>query len=363
MSKKSIVLVIDDEETMLDSCYQIFAKEGYQTETAKDGYTGLEKLKEAKPDLVLVDLRMPGKSGMEVLEELREIDPNCVAVVITGYATIESAVEAMKRGAYDFLPKPFTPDELRIIAKRGLERRKLGLEAESLRKEKEKLRENFITMVTHELRAPLTAVQQYFETILGGFAGEVTAKQEKMLKRASERVDGLLTLIKDWLNISRIHTGEAVEKLGPLVLAPMIAKVVDFLQPLAEKSKVALHLESPADLPMVRGDKETLEVVFTNLISNGIKYNVERGKVEVRLREEGDSIAAEVADTGIGIPERDLPFIFDEFFRVRSGETQCVVGSGLGLSIAKKIVEAHSGLIQATSELGKGSRFTVLLPK
>ncbi|MGD8536921.1 MAG: response regulator, partial [Candidatus Aminicenantes bacterium] len=104
LTKKPVVLVIDDEESMRDSCSQILSKDGLQTETAEDGSIGLEKIKKIKPYLVLVDLKMPGISGMEVLEKIREIDPNIISVVITGYATVESAVEAMKIGAYDFLP-------------------------------------------------------------------------------------------------------------------------------------------------------------------------------------------------------------------------------------------------------------------
>jgi DNA-binding NtrC family response regulator len=127
LEKKSTILVIDDDESMRDSCTQILTKDGFLAEIAKDGSSGLEKIKETKPDLVLIDLKMPGINGLEVLERTIEMDPNIIAVVITGYATVESAVEAMKKGAYDFLPKPFTPDELRIIIKRGLERRKLIL--------------------------------------------------------------------------------------------------------------------------------------------------------------------------------------------------------------------------------------------
>ncbi|MDH5203981.1 MAG: response regulator, partial [Nitrospirota bacterium] len=141
---QATILVIDDEEAMRDSCCQVLTKDRYRTETAENADSGLQKIREIKPDLVLVDLKMPGMSGMELLEKVHDIDPNIVSVVITGYATIESAVEAMKRHAYDFLPKPFTPDQLRIVTKRGLERRRLALESARLQQEKEKMKENFI---------------------------------------------------------------------------------------------------------------------------------------------------------------------------------------------------------------------------
>jgi len=121
MPGQATILVVDDEKAMRNSCCHTLAYDGYRTaETAKDGDSALQKIKQVKPDLVLVDLDMPGMNGMELLEKIRDIDPNIVSVVITGYATIESAVEAMKRNAYDFLCKPFTPQQLRIVIERGL---------------------------------------------------------------------------------------------------------------------------------------------------------------------------------------------------------------------------------------------------
>ena len=146
MDKLSKILIIDDEEVILDSCSQILEGSGHSVTTTSNGDQGLKLLEEIKPDLVLLDLKMPGISGMEVLEKIISFDPTIVTVIITGYATVDSAVEAMKKGAYDFLPKPFTPDEFRMVIRRGLERRKLILEAISLRKEKEILRENFFLL-------------------------------------------------------------------------------------------------------------------------------------------------------------------------------------------------------------------------
>src|SRR4030043_2340491 len=133
----AIILVIDDEEVIRDSCSQVLIKEGYQTETAGDGETGLQKIREVKPDLVLVDLKMPGVCGMEVLKKIRDIDPDIIAVVITGFATIDSAVDSMKLGAYDFLPKPFTPGELRVIVGRAIEKRQMILQSLILHEEQE----------------------------------------------------------------------------------------------------------------------------------------------------------------------------------------------------------------------------------
>jgi len=363
LEKKPVILVIDDEESMRDSCSQTLTKGGFRAETAEDGSIGLEKVKETKPDLILIDLKMPGISGMEVLEKVKEIDPNIIPVVITGYATVESAVEAMKKGAYDFLPKPFTPEELRIIISRGLERRKLILETESLRKEKKLIEENFITMVTHQLRSPLVAIQQFFEVILEGMVGEVQEKQKEMITKASNRVDGLLKLINDWLDVARLNGGQIVDKLKPLSLKKVIRRLIEDMQPLAQDNDVSLSFGTFSENDIVQGDEETLEQVFSNLITNAIGYNKPKGKVIITIKENKDFISTEVQDTGIGIAKEHLPFIFDQFYRVKRGEGQKIKGTGLGLSIAKKIVDAHRGSILVSSELRKGSSFTVLLPK
>jgi len=363
LEKKPVILVIDDEETMRDSCCQILLKEGLLTETAEDGSIGLEKVKETKPDLVLIDLKMPGVNGMEVLEKTKEIDPNIITVVITGYATVESAVEAMKKGAYDFLPKPFTPDQLRIIIRRGLERRKLTLETESLRKEKKIIEDSFITMVSHQLRSPLVAIMQYFEVIIGGMVGEVPGKQKEMILKARNRLESLMNLINDWLDVARLDSGQIIDKLKPLSLEKIIKKLIDDMEPLTKDDYISLELGSCSKNDLVQGDEETLEQVFSNLITNAIRYNKPKGRVLITIKENKDFIAVEVQDTGIGIAKDHLPFIFDQFYRVKRGEDQKIKGTGLGLSIAKKIVEAHGGSIQVSSEIGKGSIFTVFLFK
>ena len=363
MQDKAAILVIDDEKAMRDSCYQVLTKDGYRAETAENGDSGLQKIREIKPDLILIDLKMPGMSGMELLDKIGDIDPNIVSVVITGYATIESAVEAMKRNAYDFLPKPFTPDQLRIVIERGLERRRLAIESARLRREKEIMKENFVTLVTHQLRSPLASIKQYFVVILEGFAGEVANKQKEMIEKAGKHIDFLLQLINDWLDMSRIEAGNITKKFGPVDLILILSETLQPLIPLADASKVTIELNLHDNLPMVQGDAESLKQAFTNLISNGISYNREGGTVTVNMGEEGNDLVVEICDTGIGISEDNLHFIFEDFYRVKSKETQGLNGSGLGLPIAKRIIEAHNGSIRVASEVGRGTTFSVALPK
>jgi two-component system sensor histidine kinase/response regulator len=363
VAQEPLVLIIDDEDSILDSCSQILLKSRYRVETAKDGDSGLRKVRDFRPDAVIVDLKMPGTSGFEVLEGVQAADPLITSIVMTGYATVDSAVEAMKKGAYDFLPKPFSPDELRMVLARALEHRRLALEADSLRREKKILEDNFITMVSHQLRSPLVAIQQYFEVLLAGMAGAVDDKPKEMIRRAGERLQGLLNLINDWLDLARIDKGRLVDRLKPVDLAEILIKLIDFMRPSAGAANVSLEWDGPSrPAPAVLGDEESLEQVFANLISNAIKFNRPLGRVSVSLQEDPDWVSVEVRDTGIGIAPEHLPFLFDQFYQVRRGANKGR-GSGLGLSIAKKVVEAHNGRIDVTSEPGVGSAFTVRIPR
>ena len=363
LDKKPVVLVIDDEESMRDSCSLILAKDGFQPETAENGIIGFEKVQDVNPDIVLIDLKMPGISGFEVLDKIKEYDPDIISIVITGYATVESAVEAMKKGAYDFLPKPFTPDQLRIIIRRGSERRLLIRETERLRREKMLMEENFITMVSHQLRSPLGTIAQYFEVILGGMVGKVESRQEEMLVKARDRLKSLMGLINDWLDMARMTKGHIVDRLKPLFMNEVLEDIVEFMQPSAQKDNIQLELVPYSGKDRVQGDDETLKQVFSNLITNAIKYNKPNGTIKVFLEETEDSVAVNVEDTGIGIPEEHLNYIFDQFYRIKKNDEKKSGGTGLGLSIAKKIVESHGGTIKVSSETGKGSIFTVFLPK
>jgi two-component system sensor histidine kinase/response regulator len=356
------ILVIDDDEAMRESCCRIFGKTEYRVSTAGDGATGLERVRQIKPDIAFVDLKMPDISGMEVIEGIRNIDPTIVSIMITGYPSTEAAVQAMRLGAYDFLPKPFTPQELRAITQTGLQTRRQALQSAAVQRRKEETKELLISIVSHQLRSPLTAVQAYLDLILGDFATEPD-EQQRILKQANKRIQSLLEMINDWLKMAEIDGVGLEKKFESLNLAAILLETVDFMQPLAKAKELTLRLELSHDLLPVRGDKQILREVFTNLIDNGIKYNRGGGEVTVTARENGERLLIDVADTGIGISETDIPFVFDEFFRAKSEETREIAGTGLGLAIVKRMVEAHSGSIDVTSHPGKGSVFTVTLPR
>lgn len=230
-------------------------------------------------------------------------------------------------------------------------------------KELDKMKAEFIAMLTHELRAPIAAVEQQLTVLLNRMAGEISEKQEKLLSRAKERTRGLLDLIKDLLDFSKIEVGKMVQYKEPLTLQEIIQKVIDLMRVEADNKKIDLQFPAPSQNPLIHADRNSIEGIFTNLISNAIKYTPEGGRVWVTLSEEAGFAKATVSDTGIGIKKEDLPRIFDKFYRVRTAETRQIVGTGLGLSIVKSIVEAHHGSISVESEEGGGTTFTVFLPK
>ncbi len=362
MADRRTVLVIDDEEAIRDSCRQVLAKAGYDCHTAVDGIEGLHIAHQVEPDLILLDLMMPGIDGLEVLRQVMQTHPNTVCIVITGYATIESAVDAMKQGAFDFLPKPFTPQELRLIVTRGLEQRRLLLETAELRAEKERMKEYFITIVAHELRSPLLLVKQYLDLIVGGKMGTIDDMAREMLEGAHGTLTGLLGIIADWLKLARINSGDIAGAMEETELWPVLETVVEEMQPFAKDKNVSLRLDPPPESCVVNAHAESMVVVFKNLISNAIKYNREHGTVSLEGLCVDGNLRVQVRDTGIGIPEKELPFVFEDFFRVTSSQTADISGTGLGLSIVKKIVEGHHGTVEVQSTEGEGTVFDVQLP-
>jgi len=357
------ILVIDDEEIARISCERVLKREGIQVTLAAGGREGLDVLMRDPHDLVLVDLKMPEMDGMEVTRRIRALDPNIVAIIITGYATIESAVAVMKEGAYDYLPKPFTPDELLIVVRRGLEKRRLDRESRALREEKEAMERNFITMVTHQLRSPLAAIYQYLEVLLSDLGGELGDMQREMIERARERLEGLLDLINDWLDMSRIRAGEIVDRLRAVALGTCVDAALAGLELSARERGVSVSTAIPPELPEVMVDPESFREALSNVISNAVKYNREGGQIWIRAMERDGWVVVEVEDTGYGIREAEIPFIFEQFYRSKAGEIRRQQGTGLGLSIIRKILQAHGGKVEVRSELGKGTTFSLFVNK
>ncbi|HEX7373023.1 MAG TPA: HAMP domain-containing sensor histidine kinase, partial [Thermodesulfobacteriota bacterium] len=229
-------------------------------------------------------------------------------------------------------------------------------------KELDKAKSTFVSLVSHELQAPLAAIEGYLDVILEGPGVEDRQKVQKILERCRERTSGLLALIQDLLAISRMQAGRIVRGKEKLQLSALLREVSELLRGAALERNIEINLELPEDLPPVSANREDLTRVFTNLVDNAIKYNRSGGKVFLRAKAAEGFLRVEIQDTGIGIAPPERGKIFDEFYRVKAKETQGVAGTGLGLSIAKKLLEAHNGQIEVESKWQEGSTFRVLLP-
>ncbi|GAB4541875.1 MAG: HAMP domain-containing sensor histidine kinase [Anaerolineae bacterium] len=378
MENAGNILVIDDEPGIRRACQRALEPRGFTVETAATIREGLGKIQTGNFDLVLLDVMMPDGRGIDLLSPIQEQDPDLIVIIITGYATVELAVKAIKQGAYDFISKPFTSDLLLMTVNQGLEKRRLSLEARRLqaieqeaarlahaKEEMERLdrfKSAFMLMVAHELRAPVGGAQSLLRTLLRGLAGGLNDQQRDILRRIEMRLSALMELINDLLALAAAKTVEPDQPLDRVLLETVIQEVVDRLSTEAQDKHLTLTLKTSQKGLAVRATEDGLDSVFTNLVANAIKYTPSGGSVQVRVDKEQDRVKITISDTGIGIPKEAMPRIWDEFFRAPNARRSGIAGTGLGLSIVRQHVVRFGGVIEVSSTPGEGTTFTLTLP-
>jgi len=223
-------------------------------------------------------------------------------------------------------------------------------------------RTKFMVTVTHELRAPVATIFSCLDLVLGGFASP--EKERQILERAQQRVTELLDLVKDLLELTGARQAEVqVEEAEAIQLADVLRNVEELMRVEAENKDLFLSVDIAPDLPLVRAKPDHIKAIWTNLISNAIKYTEPGGIVVASLTHNPGYVVGTVRDTGIGIAADDLPKIFEEFYRTANARAICPQGTGVGLAIVKRMVESYGGKVWLESELGRGSKFTFMLPK
>ncbi len=307
-------------------------------------------------DLLLLDLKLPGMGGMELLDVMSDEGREILTIMITAYATFETAVKATKLGAYDFLAKPFTPDELRYALRKATSQLILSRQARKLAEEKRQVRFNFISVLAHELKAPLNAVEGYLNIL----RTTETDKNLQMIERSIVRVDGMKKLIGDLLDLTRIESGKRERVITRVDLVELAKASMELFAVDAERRGVTMTLDADGEV-VLRADAGEAEIVLNNLISNAVKYNRDGGSVRVQLRRLDESVRIRVTDTGIGLSAEEQAKLFTEFMRIKNEHTVKILGSGLGLSTVRKIANLYEGEASVASEIGKGSTFTVTL--
>ncbi len=239
----------------------------------------------------------------------------------------------------------------------------ITLEDVTARKAMDRLKNEFVAKVSHELRSPLSTIHEQLAVVLNAIGDQVSFPDARLLSRAKEKTRGLISLIGDLLDLSRIESGDPCEALRPVVLTDLLDHIVDFLNSRAAAKHQQLILIRPRDpLPPVKADPLALESIFGNLITNAINYTPENGKIEVRIARTDINIQVQVIDNGFGIEARHLSGIFERFYRVRTEKTRCIIGTGLGLTIVKGLVDSLGGRIAVESAPDRGSTFSVVLP-
>jgi len=488
MTEQHTILVADDEEAIRAGISRVLKSEGHQVLTAADGREALALMGSDSVEVVLCDLKMPVMGAFEVLEEAGRSYPEVPVIVITAFGTVTHAVECMKKGAYDFITKPYMIDHLVLVVNRALEKVRLAREARDLQaertrnlytlameqsrlhtifncmadgvlvsnrnsevvlinralpqllrldpslplpaplgtyvldpslaqdiqdvlaappeeperclvqelsqagthlrvltapfhgpdglvlgtvsvfhdvthfKELDEMKTSFVNLVSHELRSPLSAVKMQLTTIRDGLAGELNDKQQHLLNRAQLKLEGLLELINDLLDVAKMEAGQRHLEPAPLNLEEVLAEILELLQTKAQEQNIVLKLSVPPDLPAILADRRGMEEVFTNLVANAINYSPDGGEVRISANLRGQYLEVQVSDQGVGIEPEDIDRIFAKFYRAKHPKTRQVVGTGLGLAIVKAMVEAHRGKVEVESQVGVGTTFRILLP-
>jgi len=336
------------------------AEVGFTIRTAPSGEEALNIIKQSKPDILLLDHKLPGMDGMEVLEHISGEQNDILTIMITAYASLETAVTAIKCGAYDFLAKPFTPGELKGSVRKAASCLIHTRQARNLAKERRQVRFQFISVLAHELKAPLAAIEGYLNVIQERAAGDDQAVYDKMLKRCDVRLQGMRKLILDLLDLTHIESGQKKRKLTEVDIREISQNCIETHATQAAQRNITLSLY--ADTPVLMGaDRSEIEMIMNNLISNAIKYNRDGGNVDVIITSEGGRVNIIVNDTGIGIAQEDIPRLFQDFVRIKNAKTVNILGSGLGLSTVKKLANLYGGDVSVQSKPDEGSSFRITL--
>lgn len=369
--EKLKVLVVDDEPGIRSGVIRIlknytigfpFMEEDFSFDMleAETGEAALDIINNDGADIVLLDNKLPGIQGIEVLEKISKMKLDTAVMMITSYASLDIAVKATNFGAYNFVPKPFTPAELKSSIESISKHLYLKRMTRKMKKEGKQIRFQFLSVLSHELKSPLNAIEGYLKIMEDKQVGENIDDYMSMIDRSLQRVKGMRSLIGDMLDLTSLESGKKSRKLKKVDMNYLAKMAIDTIMPLAIQRNIKIIAEIDEELTIV-ADQDEMEIIFNNLLSNAVKYNRENGEVNFVVRQGNAGIEIIVSDTGIGISEEDMPKLFREFSRIKTSETRDISGSGLGLSITKKMVELYNGSIKVESKLGVGTTFRVLI--
>jgi len=354
MSKQAKILIIDDEDIVLKSCLRILRDEDYRIDTVYSGEDGLAKIDEEKYDLVITDLMMPGMSGMDVLRTVKQKKLDLTVVIFTGFATAETAREALKMGAFDYIPKPFTPDEFRDVIHNAIKSREDG-ETSML---------DLMAIVSHELKSPISVVHTTAQTLAKGYFGNLEPKQKEILDTIIRNCQYLEDIIRSYIDLSKMELDD-LESFHQKInfVDDVVKNVIDIPEYSSNIKNMPLVIDYQVK-PVIEGDPNLLQIVVTNFVNNAIKYGTAGTEVKVTVFEKDNEVIFSIYNRGVGISKEDAETkLFGKFERLKQKGTEGTKGSGLGLYICKKIVEKHNGKVWIDSVPGEYANFFFSIPE
>lgn len=354
-TSKPNILVVDDEMGPRESLKMIL-NPYYNVHTADRGTEALEMLKKLPVDLVTLDLKMPGFSGINVLEKVKQHDPDIEAIIITGYGSLDTAIEGLRLGAFDYISKPFDVNHILSLVRRGLERR-------NAKARLRQVKSDFLSNISHELRTPLSVVVGFVYLLLNQVIGRLTDEQQKVLETVYRNSEELLELIDNVLWMTSLNAGDAnatLEKFDPRDIINDTVKRHE--KAIREKNLKIDFQVSDQDVSLI-SDRAKVERIFQNVFNNAVKFTNEGEiKIKVEPRSDEPGVDFEIIDTGIGIEESKLDSIFEPFHQTDSSTQRAYSGLGLGLTVARRMADLIGGTVSVNSKPGVGTRVMLRFP-
>lgn len=370
------VLVVDDEEVIRSICSRSLSSRGYNVILAENGVQGLEQLRKTQVDIVFTDYKMPIMNGIELLERVKIDFPHIEVIMMTAFATIESAIQAMKNGACDFILKPVKPDQIRLVADKCLEKIKLCEENKDLKVANQKLtdlqemKNKFIAITSHELKTPVSHLKGYINILNDEYYYELSEDEKTQCMRVIvNSVNDLESLVNNMYDLINLKNTRTLRNTSELIINDLVLHCVEAQKIIAKKRKLKLTFVGTTSEIAVVADQMQLKAVVDELIQNAIKFTPDGGEIQIELSVEGDYGVVTVNDSGIGIEDSEQGKIFEKFYEVQSTDYHSTSkeaflggGMGLGLSYVQTILEAHGGGVKVSSQKGVGSEFKVFFP-
>ena len=354
-ASKAHILVVDDEMGPRESLKMILNPH-YNVHVAERGGQAIEILNQFPVDLVTVDLKMPGFSGIRVLEKIKQHDPDIEAIIITGYGSLDTAIEGLRLGAFDYIAKPFDVNHILSLVRRGLERR-------SAKARLRQVKTDFLSNVSHELRTPLSVVVGFVYLLLNQVIGKLSEEQQKVLETVYRNSEELLELIDNVLWMTSLNAGDAAASVEKFDICKIVHDTAKRYEQILREKGLELSIEIPeTGVPMIN-DRGKIERIFQNIFNNAVKFT-SQGKIRVRAHPSPDrkNIEVEVWDTGIGIEKNKMDSIFEPFHQGESPTHKSFSGLGLGLSVARRMAEVIGGTVEISSQPDVGTCVRMRFP-